>query len=306
MTDIGYSEAMAWQATRRTPKQPRQRQRRRRRTTLPRLRRFARQGWQALLVIMRGVWVSPPIIRVFVISTLLLLLWLGLNWAFHAYQKPSEILFPLDRSLNKHPVETWNHYESLFREHATAIITPEFLAALGQVESGGNPVARTYWRWQLTWNPLEWYQPASSAVGMYQITDGTFEEATRYCIHDHKVVEDGPWHDLKSCWFNSLYMRVLPSHAIELTAALLDRRVTESLGTRRLKSTTLQQMQDLAAVIHLCGAGAGRAYAARGLRLSPHQRCGDHDVSHYLTRIHSLKKRFTKPTARDKTIRQAR
>ena len=55
---------------------------------------------------------------------------------------------------------------------------------------------------------------------MYQITDGTFAEAKRYCIHDHAVVEDGPWHDPRSCWFNALYMRVVPSHAVELTVRL--------------------------------------------------------------------------------------
>ena len=141
---------------------------------------------------------------------------------------------------------------------------------------------------------------------MYQITDGTFREAKHYCIHNHVVVEDGPWHDLRSCWFNSLYTRVLPSHAIELTAALLDRRVTQVLGTIRTGAVTLQRKQDLAAVIHLCGAGAGRAHAARGLQLPPNQRCGDHDVSDYLARINALKYQFAKPAAGDKTIRQAR
>jgi hypothetical protein len=274
--------------------------------TLTTLRRFVREGWRALRAVMRAVLALPPIVRAVVISTLLLLLWLGVNWAYHAFNKPSEILFPLDYSLNKHPVETWKQYKSLFREHSTAVITSEFLAALAQVEGGGNPVARTYWRWQLTWNPLELYQPASSAVGMFQITDGTFGEAIRYCIHDHVVVENGPWHDLRSCWFNSLYTRVLPSHAIELTSALLDRRVTQLLEPRRTGAVTLQRKQDLAAVIHLCGAGAGRAYAARGFRLTPHQRCGDHDVKHYLARINALKHRFANPATRDKTIRQAR
>ena len=60
---------------------------------------------------------------------------------------------------------------------------------------------------------------------------GPSSEATRYCIHDHRVVEDGPWNDLNSCWFNSLYTRVVPSHAIELTSALLDRRVASAIGT---------------------------------------------------------------------------
>ena len=53
--------------------------------------------------------------------------------------------------------------------HATAVMTPELLAALAQVEGAGNPVARTYWRWQAGWNPFEVYRPASSAVGMYQM-----------------------------------------------------------------------------------------------------------------------------------------
>jgi hypothetical protein len=274
--------------------------------TLTSLWRFVRECWRPLRAVMRAVLASPPIVRAVVIPALLFLLWFSVNWAYHAFNKPTEILFPLDHSLNKRPMETWKQYESLFREHATAVITPEFLAALAQVEGGGNPVARTYWRWQLTWNPLEWYRPASSAVGMYQITDGTFREAVRYCIHDHMVVEDGPWHDLQSCWFNSLYTRVVPSHAIELTAALLDRRVAQAIGPRQIGAVTLQRKQDLAAVIHLCGAGAGRAYAARGLRLTAHQRCGDHNVSDYLARINALKHGFAKSAAGEKTIRQAR
>ena len=287
-------------------KQPRRRKRRRHRITLTTLRRFFRECWRPLRAITRAVMASPPLVRAIVISTLFFVLWFGINWAYHTFNKPSEIFFPLDHSLNKRPVETWKEYESLFREHATAIITPEFLAALAQVEGGGNPVARTYWRWQLTWNPLEWYQPASSAVGMFQITDGTFTEAKRYCIHDHVVVEDGPWHDWQSCWFNSLYTRVIPSHAIELTAALLDWQVTQAIESKRFSTVTRQRKQDLAAVIHLCGAGAGRAYAARGFQLITRQRCGDHDVRNYLVRINALKRRFANPAARDKTIRQAR
>ncbi len=297
---------MAVKPNRLTPKHPRRRKRRRRGITLTILRGFMRKGWRVICAMIRALLASPPLVRAVVFPALLLLLWLGSNWTYHAFNKPTEILFPLDRSLNKRPVETWKQYESLFREHSTAIITSEFLAALAQVESGGNPVARTYWRWQWTWHPLELYQPASSAVGMYQITDGTFREATRYCIHDHVVVEDGPWHDLRSCWFNSLYTRVVPSHAIELTAALLDQRVTQTIGPKQIGTVTLQRKQDLAAVIHLCGAGAGRAYAARGLQLSPSQRCGDHDVSEYLTRINALKDTFAKPATGDKTIRQAR
>ena len=167
-------------------------------------------------------------------------------------------------------------------------------------------MARTYWRWQLTWNPLEWYQPASSAVGMYQITDGTFTEAKRYCIHDHVVVEDGPWHNWQSCWFNSLYTRVLPSHAIELTAALLDRQVIQAIGPRRMGTASLQRKQNLAAVIHLCGA-EGRP------RLCCTQIPADPQPTVRRPRRERLPgtdqcvevPEFAKPAAGDKTIRQA-
>jgi len=255
---------------------------------------------------MKAVLASPPTVRAIVISAAILLLWLGVNWAYHAYNKPTEVFFPLDDALDKSPSETWKQYGSLFREHSTSVISPELLAALAQVEGAGNPVARTYWRWRLTWNPLDLYQPASSAVGMYQITDGTFREAKRYCIHDHVVVEDGPWHDLQSCWFNSLYTRVLPSHAIELTAASLDRAVANAIGTRWGGRVTLRQKQDLAALIHLCGSGAGQAHAARGFRLALHQRCGDHDVRAYLIRVNAMKDQFARLAAGDKTIKQGR
>jgi len=240
---------------------------------------------------------SPRMLQLLVGAALILLSGSAVNWTYHAINKPTEVFFPLDNSLTKSPPETWQQYGSLFRKHSTQVITPELLAALAQVEGGGNPVARTYWRWRQTWNPLELYQPASSAVGMYQITNSTFREAKRYCIHNHRVVEDGPWHDVNSCWFNSLYTRIAPSHAIELTAAQLDRAVESTIGQRRIASVTLQRKQDLAAVIHLCGSGAGQAYARSGFRLTTRQRCGDHDVSRYLTKVNGMKRQFARMAA---------
>lgn len=219
-------------------------------------------------------------------------LWFVVNGIYQVILKPTELFFPVSGTLYKTPAETWASYERIFRKHATSTITPEFLAALAQVEGSGNPIVRTYWRWSLNAHPFKVYRPASSAVGMYQITDGTFEEARRYCIHDHVVVEDGPWNDFKSCWFNSLYMRVIPSHAVELTSAYLDRRVARALSRARIVNATLAQKQDLAAVIHLCGAGAGERYARRKLTLSPGQRCGDHDVRRYLDKVTNMRAVF--------------
>jgi hypothetical protein len=214
------------------------------------------------------------------------------NWIYQVVRKPAELFFPVNGVLSKTPTQTWQQYAPLFRAHATEAITPELLAALAQVEAAGNPVARTYWRWRLTHEPFEIYRPASSAVGMYQITDGTYREAKRYCVRDHVVVADGPWHDWDSCWFNWLYLRVVPSHAVEMTSALLDRQVALIA-----KQATAQQKQDLAAVVHLCGTAGGRAYAARGFRPAPGQRCGDHDLRAYLARVNAMKRTFARLAA---------
>jgi len=240
---------------------------------------------------------APLAIRILVGVVVFLAVWSALNWGYQVIRKPTELLFPVSGALAKTPPETWRQYGPLFRKHSTAVITPALLAALAQVEGSGNPVARTYWRWRLTWNPFELYQPASSAVGMYQITDATFREAKRYCIHDHVVVEDGPWYDVKSCYFNSLYTRVLPSHAVELTAALLDRSVANTVSHQRRATATLPQKHDLAAVIHLCGAGPGDAYARRGFRVTAGQRCGDHEVGAYLARVNAMKRQFVQLAA---------
>jgi hypothetical protein len=249
--------------------------------------RPARQALGAILA-------APLAIRIVVAAIAVVAVWSAVNWTYQMIRKPSELFFPVSGALAKTPAETWRQYEPLFREHATAIMTPELLAALAQVEAEGNPVARTYWRWHIAWNPFDWYRPASSAVGMYQITDATFREAKRYCIHQHEVVEDGPWHDVRSCWFNSLYTRVMPTHAVELTAAFLDRSVARTLQRSRMVTATARQKQDLAVVTHLCGAGVGDAYARRGFRFAAGQRCGDHDVSRYLAQVDAMKRQFVR------------
>jgi hypothetical protein len=226
-------------------------------------------------------------------AVLVLVLAISLNWTYQVIRKPSELFFPVSATLYKTPTETWRQYAPIFRKHATSVMTPDLLAAMAQVEGSGNPVARTYWRWSWTTNqPFEVYRPASSAVGMYQITDGNFAEARRYCIHDHAVAQDGPWNDWHSCWFNSLYARVVPSHAVELTSAYLDRNVALTLARHRVASASLPLKQQLAAVIHLCGAGVGDEFARRGFHLIDGQRCGDHDVRTYLARVNSMKTEF--------------
>ena len=260
-------------------------------------RRARRSAWRLGRRAFLAVRVAPFAVQLIVWTVLLVSVWAPVNWLVQVVRKPAEV-FAVSGSLAKVPAQTWREYGPLFDAHSTAVVTPELLAALAQIESSGDPVARTYWRWRLSWNPFERYRPASSAVGMFQITDGTFAEARRYCIHDNVVVEDGPWHDLDSCWFNALYTRVVPGHAVEMTAALLDRDVTRIIARNR-EAASLQQRQDLAAIVHLCGGGAGDGYARRGFRFTGSQRCGDHDPGRYLAQVNALKRQFARLAAAD-------
>ena len=232
------------------------------------------------------------LMQALIVLTLTAILWLAVNWIYQVVRKPSELFFPVSGTLNKTPAETWRQYGPLFQKYSTRLISPELLAALAQVEGSGNPIVRTYWRWSFKPKPFEVYRPASSAVGMYQITDGTFAEARRYCIHAHAVALDGPWDDWQSCWFNRWYTRVIPSNAMELTAAYLDVSVANALQRHHVKSAAPERIQELAAVIHLCGAGAGDAYVRRGLRLMEGERCGDHDARDYVARVNIMKRVF--------------
>jgi hypothetical protein len=266
--------------------------RRKRRFHLPRLWPSAR--WRRRLF--KAFKRVPGFMQLVIGITLVGVLALALNWAYQVIRKPSELFFPVSGALYKTPAETWQEYAPIFRNHSTNVITPELLAALAQVEGSGNPLVRTYWRWSFTRprEPFSVYRPASSAVGMYQITDGTFAEARHYCIHNHRVVEDGPWDEPRSCWLNSLYMRVVPSHAVELTSAYLHVAIATILTRQHIANATAQQQQDLAAVIHLCGAGAGNVYTTRNFRLTAEQHCGDHEVRVYVAQVNAMKQVFTR------------
>ena len=235
---------------------------------------------------------TPPAVQLTVVSVVFVVLFLAVNWSYQVVRKPSELFFPISGQFYKGPPETWAAYGAVFERHATQVMTPDLLAALAQVEGSGNPIVRTYWRFSLTSEPFEIFRPASSAVGMYQITDGTFEAARRYCVHRHRVVEEGPWYDFKSCWFNWLYTRTVPSHAVEMTSAYLDRGVADVLARNPVLRPTLEQQQTLATLMHLCGAGAAAEYARRGLKLTADERCGSHDARSYAARVASMQRRF--------------
>ena len=224
---------------------------------------------------------------------------LAANAVYQVVRKPTELFFPVSGALYKTPAETWRDYGPFFRRYATRAISPELLAALAQVEGSGNPLVRTYWRWAWAARPFDLYRPASSAVGMYQITDGTFAEASHYCIRHHELAREGAWNDWHACWFNGLYVRVLPADAIELTSAYLDLKVNDILAAGQAPPARPLLREHLAAVVHLCGAGAAARYAQRGFRFLPGERCGAHDPREYLHRVDGMRAVFAQLAAEE-------
>src|SRR4051794_8304305 len=105
-------------------------------------RRFLRRWHGRMRWAQRKFAAAPRTAQIAVIGIAALALFSVTNLVYHVARKPTELLYPVSGSLNKMPEETWRHYGSLFREYSTDAISPELLAALAQVESAGNPVAR--------------------------------------------------------------------------------------------------------------------------------------------------------------------
>jgi hypothetical protein len=248
-----------------------------------RLRRWRRHARWA-----RRKFAATPLIIRIAAGVLFLLPLLALtNLVYHVIHKPTELFAFIGHRLDKEPAETWRSYGPLFRIYATGAIAPELLAALAQIESSGNPVDRTYWRWRWSVNPFAIYQPASSAVGLFQMIDGAYAEAAKFCIRDHAVTDSG-------CGFASFYVRTIPSHSIELASIYLDRNIAAVLARADHVKASASEKQDLAAFIHLCGGGPATAFARRHFQMKADERCGDHLVAAYVARVNAMKRQFQK------------
>ncbi|MEO0035521.1 MAG: hypothetical protein RLZZ501_1544 [Pseudomonadota bacterium] len=254
-----------------------------------RRRRGRRRGWRRRLGrLWRGLnRVPSPLLTLGLVAVVAGGLFL-VNLAHWVIRKPSELLAPVSDLMVKSPAETWAAYGKWFRAYATARVPAELLAALAQIESAGNPAAQTYWRWSPGADDLfGFYRPASSSVGMFQMTAPAYADARRGCVRDHVVVPRGD----PRCPAEDEPLRILPSHAIELTAVYLDRGAARLLANHP-GAVSPHQRRDLTALLHLCGPGPAGAFVRRGFRLAPGERCGDHDPAAYLAEIERLTVQF--------------
>jgi hypothetical protein len=228
-------------------------------------------------------------VKIILILFSVVLMLFAVNWGYQVFKKPMELVGLINPGNYKSAKSSWQVYEDDFDENGTSLITKYYLAALSQVESGGNAWATPKWRWRWTTDIGRIYAPASSSVGLFQYTNATFEDAKRFCIHWGKSIQTGNWYDFRSCWFNRWYTRLSAADSIEMTSARLDFYI------KQLKDkSSMESYQNLASVIHLCGLQKGKQFVRDGFKFVSFQRCGSHDVKRYVNRVQKYKRIFQK------------
>jgi hypothetical protein len=67
--------------------------------------------------------------------------------------------------------------------------------------------------------------------------------------------------------------------------------------TRMSTALNAATAAELAAIIHLCGAGPAKGFARRGFRPIAAERCGDQEVATYLVQINAMTREFLRLAA---------
>lgn len=201
---------------------------------------------------------------------------------YHVYKHPSLVFYPVSVFFNKTTYETWEEYQDEFYYYGSKKVEPEFLGALAQTESMGNPFALTYW--QLGWssNPLNWYRPASTATGILQVTQGTWKDMKQYCLGEGGVKYAK---NLGACPANMFRFRIFPTHAIHMVSAWFHKHSQPLALTGKLQRKYLS-------VLHLCGKSKAKLLRKKGFNLSKIGRCGSHNPRNYFAKVERIYKKI--------------
>ena len=199
------------------------------------------------------------------------------NITYSLIDKPGQALSPISHLFKKFPTQTWQNYDRYFQDFATTEISASFLAALAQSESGGNPLATVYWRWQWTKDIHKIFHPASSALGMYQITVGTFQRMKNYCWQKGVVKK-------QDCFWNQFRTRFSSYDSIYLVSAYLNHWVK--------KYPRYRDKEKMAALIHLCGPQKVKRHMRWHGNLNKITKCGTHSTRRYVNKIKRYQNTF--------------
>ena len=194
--------------------------------------------------------------------------WAVVNWTYQVIRKPTELFFPVSVTLYKTPAETWDAYAHLFRRHATDVITPGVPRGAGAGGGLGQPggahllalvVAASIRSSCIDRHPARWGCTRSRTAPSRR------RSATASTITSSSRKGPGtPGARAGSTSSTSAWCRATRSSSPPRFSIARCRRRWRGTGSRRATPT---QKQRLAALIHLCGAGAGNRYARGGLAL---------------------------------------
>ncbi|MBS1985038.1 MAG: transglycosylase SLT domain-containing protein [Bdellovibrionales bacterium] len=207
----------------------------------------------------------------------LLAVYVVVNTIVQIAKKPTELLSLLAFTQAKTPPQTWRSYKDYFVDYSTPIVSAPLLAAIAQVESGGNPWASPPWRFRLNSRPFEVYGPMTSAVGLYQFLDETFNDAAA----NGKRVAGG-----------SIFTRLSAQTSTQIAADYLDREIRNILSEGEIRRLGPERLDTLAAVIHLCGKQKGLVFARSNFAWSRVGSCGAHDPRRYVAQVNEYKGLF--------------
>lgn len=202
--------------------------------------------------------------------------------AYHIYHHPSLVFLPLSNSFYKTPAETWDSYGELFETYSSNRLAPEFLAALAQTESMGNPLALTYWSLSASINPYRWFSPASTATGILQVTSPTWKEMKNYCLHESRLITHAK---TGMCRGNLFRFRIFASHSVHLVSAWFHK----FLENKRLND---RDTRKLLSVLHLCGKSKAKRFLRNSLNFNSIGRCGSHNPKAYHAKLERNFKRI--------------
>ncbi len=213
-----------------------------------------------------------------------MLAYFSINFLVQLYRKPSETLSFFAFLHYKSPSETWSSYGSHFVASEKFGLEAELMAALAQKESSGSPWASPSWQFNFRpRNAFDLYRPASSAVGLFQFTRGTYQDVQKLC--KNRDCPDLGW---------TLPTRLAPGESIEKAAQNLHREL------RRLDARGGASWTRLAPVVHLCGAAIAAKVHKQGLKSVT--RCGSHNLSAYLRDVEKLRRQFARYRGSDPII----
>ena len=247
--------------------------------------------------LMRAFRGAPRAVQVTVALLVALTLGLAVNWTYQVVRKPSELFFPVSGSFYKEsgrrrgaPTARCSARHSTARDVARPAGRARAGRGLGQPRRENLLALGSDARAVRNLSPR---RRAPSAC--IRSRTARLPIARRYCIHDHAVAVEGPWYDVSNRAGSTSSTR----GRCRRTPWSSRRRISivgvaEMLGASSGRAATLQQQQNVAALIHLCGPGVAAAYARRGFAPAPGQRCGAHDVRGYLATVNAMRRVFSR------------